>query len=128
MILSGYSGFLQHWNWSPWYSWNIADSDVKYQNSNSKFKFFKFSDEPILYFVAIEDMYPIIKQSHTAVGHGGLHKTYNDLKTHYANISREVIKTFLKLCEHCALKKKTFWAFKTSHQTSQILVQEDKLT
>ena len=37
-------------------------------------------------------MYAIIKQSHTAVGHGGLHKTYNDLKTHYANISREVIK------------------------------------
>ena len=51
-------------------------------------------------------MYPIIRQSHTAVGHGGFHKTYNDLKTHYANISREVIKTFLKLCEHCALKKK----------------------
>jgi hypothetical protein len=50
---------------------NISDSDVKYQNSNSKFKFFKFSDEPILYIVAIEDMYPIIKQSHTAVGHGG---------------------------------------------------------
>jgi hypothetical protein len=48
---------------------NISDSDVKYQNSNSKFKFFKFSDEPILYIVAIEDMYPIIKQSHTAVGH-----------------------------------------------------------
>ena len=51
-------------------------------------------------------MYAIIKQSHTAVGHGGLHKTYNDLKAHYANINREVIKTFLKLCEHCALKKK----------------------
>jgi hypothetical protein len=85
---------------------NISDSDVKYQNSNSKFKFFKFSDEPILYIVAIEDMYPIIKQSHTAVGHGGLHKTYNDLQAHYAKISREVIKTFLKHCEHCTLKKK----------------------
>jgi hypothetical protein len=43
----------------------------------------------------------------TAVGHVGLHKTYNDLKAHYANISREVIKTFLKLCEHCS-KEKTF--------------------
>ena len=53
----------------------------------------------------LNSMYPIIKQSHTAVGHGGLHKTYNDLKAHYANISREVKKTFLKLCEHCALKK-----------------------
>ena len=29
--------------------------------------------------------------------------------------------TFLKLCEHCALKKRTFWAFKTSHQTNQIV-------
>ena len=51
-------------------------------------------------------MYAIIKQSHTAVGHDGLHKTYNDLKLHYSNISREVIKVFLRLCHHCALKKK----------------------
>jgi hypothetical protein len=56
--------------------------------------------------VAIEGMYAIIKQNHTAVGHGGFRKAYNDLKAHYANINREVIKTFLKLCEHCALKKK----------------------
>jgi hypothetical protein len=35
-----------------------------------------FQMNQILYFVAIEDMYPINKQSHTAVGHGGLHKTY----------------------------------------------------
>ena len=56
----------------------------------------------------LNSMYPIIKQSYTAVGHGGLHKIYYDLKAHYANISREVKKAFLKLCEHCALKKKTF--------------------
>lgn len=51
-------------------------------------------------------MYSVIKQCHTAVGHGGLHKTYNELKKHYANISREILKVFLKMCNHCALKKK----------------------
>ena len=25
----GYSGFFHHNNWSPWYSWNIAESGVK---------------------------------------------------------------------------------------------------
>ena len=25
----GYSGFFHHWNWSPWYSWNIAECGVK---------------------------------------------------------------------------------------------------
>ena len=51
-------------------------------------------------------MYPVIKQSHTAVGHGWLHKTHKYLKMYYTDISREVIKVFLKMCEHCALKKK----------------------
>jgi hypothetical protein len=77
------------------------NTKIQILNSNSS----NFQINQILYFVAIEDMYAIIKQSHTAVGHGGLHETYNDLKAHYANISREVIKTFLKHCEHCALKK-----------------------
>jgi hypothetical protein len=97
----------------------IVTLNTKIQILNSNSSNFQMNQFSTLW--PLRDMYPITKQSHTAVGHGGLHKTYNDLKTHYANISREVIKTFLKLCEHCALKKKTFWAFKTSHQTSQIV-------
>jgi hypothetical protein len=29
VVFSGYSGFLHHLNWSPWYSWNIVESGVK---------------------------------------------------------------------------------------------------
>jgi hypothetical protein len=29
VVLFGYSGFFHHWNWSPCYSWNIAESGVK---------------------------------------------------------------------------------------------------
>ena len=34
VVLSGYSGFFHHYNWSPWYSWNITESGVKHQQSN----------------------------------------------------------------------------------------------
>jgi hypothetical protein len=33
VFLSGYSGFLHHLNWSPWYSWNIVESVVKTPNN-----------------------------------------------------------------------------------------------
>jgi len=33
MVLTGYSGFIHHLNWSPWYSWIIAESGVKHQKS-----------------------------------------------------------------------------------------------
>ena len=33
MVLSGYSGFFHHYNWSPWYSWTIVESVVKTQKS-----------------------------------------------------------------------------------------------
>jgi hypothetical protein len=51
-------------------------------------------------------MYPVIEQSHTAVGYKWLHKTHKDLKKHYISISSEVIKVFPKMCEQCALKTK----------------------
>jgi len=39
-----YSGFLHHWNWSPWYSWNIVESGVKtpkiIKKSSKKFSHF----------------------------------------------------------------------------------------
>jgi len=33
VVLSGYSGFLHHSNWSPWYSCNIAESGIHHQKS-----------------------------------------------------------------------------------------------
>ena len=36
VVLSGYSSFFHHYNWSPWYtcSWNIAESGIKHNKSN----------------------------------------------------------------------------------------------
>ena len=40
VVLSGYSGFLHHLNWSSWYSWNIVESGVKTPKINqSIFRF-----------------------------------------------------------------------------------------
>ena len=64
-----------------------------------------YTDDLILYFIAIEGMYPVIKQSHTAVGHGWLYETHKVLMKHCTVISREVMKVFLKMCEQCAMKK-----------------------
>ena len=34
VVHSGYSGFFHHKNWSPWNSWNIAESGVKHNQIN----------------------------------------------------------------------------------------------
>ena len=45
VVFAGYSGFHHHQNWSPWYSWNIAESDVKHNKSNHLFSFNFFTRE-----------------------------------------------------------------------------------
>ena len=35
VVLSGYSGFFHHQNWSAWYSWNIAESGIKHKKSRN---------------------------------------------------------------------------------------------
>ena len=41
VVLSGYSGLFHNWNWSLWYSWNIAESGAKHNKikSNKKITF-----------------------------------------------------------------------------------------
>ena len=29
-----YSGFLNQYNWPPWYTWNIVESGIKHHNPN----------------------------------------------------------------------------------------------
>ena len=36
MVLSGYSGFFHHYNWSPWHNWNIVENGVKIPNNQIK--------------------------------------------------------------------------------------------
>jgi hypothetical protein len=63
---------------------------------------FKLAGDPIQYYVAIEDMHPLIKTAHIGVGHGGIHKTNKELRRQFANISR----IFGSICEQCILKRK----------------------
>ena len=51
----------------------------------------KLAGDPIQYYVAIEDMYPLIKTAHIGVGHGEIHKTNKELRRQFANISRMIM-------------------------------------
>ena len=33
--VAGYSGFINQYNWPPWYNWNIVNSGVKYHNTKA---------------------------------------------------------------------------------------------
>ena len=62
--------------------------------------------EGFYYYATVDVLYQLINTAHSGVGHGGLHKTYKELKKQFANISREIIKIFLNICEQCIVKKK----------------------
>ena len=51
----------------------------------------KLAGDPIQYYVAIEDMHPLIKTAHIGVGHGGIHKTNKELRRQFTNISRMIV-------------------------------------
>lgn len=70
----------------------------------------------VIYYCTTEELYRLIKTAHSGIGHGGIHKTYKELKKQFANISREVIKLFIQLCEQCILKKKR-------SETSKLIVR-----
>jgi hypothetical protein len=70
----------------------------------------------IIYYYTTEELYRLMKTAHSGIGHGGIHKTYKELKKQFANISREVIKLFIQLCEQCILKKKR-------SETSKLIVR-----
>jgi hypothetical protein len=70
----------------------------------------------VIYYCTTEELYRLIKTGNSGIGHGGIHKTYNKLKKQFANISREVIKLFIQLCEQCILKKKR-------SETSKLIVR-----
>ena len=70
----------------------------------------------VIYYCTTEELYRFIKTAHSGIEHGGIHKTYKELKKQVANISREVIKVFIQLCEQCILKKKR-------SETSKLIVR-----
>lgn len=61
----------------------------------------------INYFCRIDQMYDTIHSAHLRVGHKKEKAMEVELKKTFCNITREVIKIYLDLCEPCALKKKS---------------------
>lgn len=61
----------------------------------------------IKYFCRIDQMYDTIHSAHLRVGHKKEKAMEVELKKTFCNITREVIKIYLDLCEPCALKKKS---------------------
>ncbi|CAG2256746.1 unnamed protein product [Mytilus edulis] len=57
------------------------------------------------YYCTVDELYPLIRTAHSGIGHGGIHKTYKELIKQFANISREIIRIFIQMCEQCILRK-----------------------
>ena len=67
----------------------------------------------IQYYAYAEELFNILKEAHTVVGHGGLHKTHLSGVKNYANITREIIQLYNSLCEAC-IRKNTKKGYKNS--------------
>lgn len=66
----------------------------------------EISDD-INYFCRIDQMYDAIHSAHLRIEHKKERAMESELKKTFCNITREVIKIYLDLCEPCALKKKS---------------------
>ena len=63
-------------------------------------------EKDIRFFVSIEEMYDIINYTHKKMNHGGRDRLWPILSKQYANIPREVIQTYLKMCDYCCKRRK----------------------
>lgn len=48
-----------------------------------------------------DEMFDILHETHLAVRHGGKHRMEKVCKNIYKNVTQEVIKLYLRLCEPC---------------------------
>lgn len=61
------------------------------------------SEKPI-FFVAIDEIFDIIHDTHVNIGHGGRNRIQYAVKEKYANVTKEVIMLYLPLCLVCQKK------------------------
>lgn len=58
----------------------------------------------VLYYATIDELFDILYDTHSAIGHGGRNRMVSELKNNYCNITNETIMVFLKLCAECHKK------------------------
>lgn len=63
------------------------------------------TQEPMKYYLYVDEIFDIIEAAHVAVGHGGRDRLKNETSRKYANITLEMINIFLSMCETCQRKK-----------------------
>ncbi|CAF0929491.1 unnamed protein product [Rotaria sordida] len=79
-------------------------------------------DKEIRFFVSIEEMFDIIDYTHKKMNHGGRDRLWPILSKQYANIPREVIQTYLKMCDYCCKRRKRI---NTDNNTNENLTNND---
>lgn len=79
---------------------NIGDKELLIEKTSREMT-------DIKYYCRIEQMYSTIHSAHLRVGHKKEKAMEAELKKKFCNLTREVIKIYLDLCEPCALKKKS---------------------
>ena len=62
----------------------------------------KSNDDPIQYYVHIEDTFDVIKRAHIATGHSGRDRMVKVLGKKYANVTRNYIEMFKSMCINSA--------------------------
>jgi len=81
-------------------------------------------DKDIRFFVSIEEMYDIIDYTHKKMNHGGRDRLWPILSKQYANIPREVIQTYLKMCDYCCKRRKRIQTDSTTENGTTNLHQD----
>jgi len=61
-------------------------------------------ESSIKYYVTNDEMFDILHDAHLAIGHGGKHRMESECKKKYKNVTQDVIKLYLRLCEGCQKK------------------------
>jgi hypothetical protein len=64
------------------------------------------AEKKILYYVTFDEMFNVIHEAHTAVGHGGRIRMIKELNRKYKNVTVESIVMYLRLCEPYQKKQK----------------------
>ncbi|KAF8782734.1 KRAB-A domain-containing protein 2 [Argiope bruennichi] len=58
----------------------------------------------IQYYVTNEELFSILYEAHTRIGHGGRTCMLKELPNKYKNITYEVVMFYLNLCKQCQMK------------------------
>jgi hypothetical protein len=61
--------------------------------------------ETVKSYLPVEEICDVTEAAHLAVGHGGRERLKIETARKYANVTTEMINTFLSMCEICQQKK-----------------------